>query len=355
MSDKNELYEKVEELSKNVDTEEKDQDYDRIRKEIDDNILIRVMPQKKSMKPASSNSSNKMVGAIIVIVGILVMIAAVYIGYVYLINPQKTIVNTTGNIENSYTNNNSVTEEKNTNNINTESENQKVEEENNNASLENSNNEWVSSNSSSTVATSSLVIEVSTSTEEIIDQPISFKDSDNDGLSDAEEEILGSDSFKIDTDGDGYDDLSELLNLYNPAQEGKLSENLNFRYYNNIRFKYLALVPASWNIKDTGDGESTIFSAPDNSFFQIISEQNILNEDIVSWYNKQFSLEMALQESVILKDGWQGVYSQDKNIIYLTDNNRDYIYSISYVSSGQEVGVYKNIFQALINSFVVNN
>lgn len=41
-------------------------------------------------------------------------------------------------------------------------------------------------------------------------------DSDNDGLSDAVEEQLGTDSFSNDTDGDKYPDGIEVANGYNP-------------------------------------------------------------------------------------------------------------------------------------------
>jgi len=49
-------------------------------------------------------------------------------------------------------------------------------------------------------------------------------DSDSDKLPDALEAKLGTDPLKADTDGDGYDDGTEVVNNYNPKGTGKLSD-----------------------------------------------------------------------------------------------------------------------------------
>ncbi|MCK5416422.1 hypothetical protein KAI92_03275 [Candidatus Parcubacteria bacterium] len=50
----------------------------------------------------------------------------------------------------------------------------------------------------------------------------SFFDFDNDGLTDGEENIYGTDASNPDTDGDGYLDGDEIKKGYNPNGEGKL-------------------------------------------------------------------------------------------------------------------------------------
>jgi len=47
-------------------------------------------------------------------------------------------------------------------------------------------------------------------------------DSDNDGLTDAQEKVLGTDPHNPDTDGDGYLDGAEVKSGYNPLGAGKL-------------------------------------------------------------------------------------------------------------------------------------
>jgi hypothetical protein len=51
---------------------------------------------------------------------------------------------------------------------------------------------------------------------------IGGEDSDNDGLSDAFENAVGTNKSNSDTDGDGYDDKTELLSGYNPKGQGKM-------------------------------------------------------------------------------------------------------------------------------------
>ncbi len=49
-------------------------------------------------------------------------------------------------------------------------------------------------------------------------------DGDSDGLPDYMEEILGTDSNKADTDGDGYSDFDEIKNGYNPLTSEKFTK-----------------------------------------------------------------------------------------------------------------------------------
>ncbi len=58
---------------------------------------------------------------------------------------------------------------------------------------------------------------------EVTENNLAINDSDNDGLSDKEEEFYGTDKNNPDTDGDGYKDGAEVKNGYNPLGTGKLT------------------------------------------------------------------------------------------------------------------------------------
>lgn len=49
-------------------------------------------------------------------------------------------------------------------------------------------------------------------------------DSDNDGLLDEQEYMIGTNPYNPDSDGDGYSDYSEVTNGYNPLGDGKMTE-----------------------------------------------------------------------------------------------------------------------------------
>lgn len=72
----------------------------------------------------------------------------------------------------------------------------------------------------STLAIATTTQKISTSTQSAIN---SNKDSDNDGLADADEVKYGTDSNNPDTDSDGYEDGDEVKNGFNPLGSGKLN------------------------------------------------------------------------------------------------------------------------------------
>jgi hypothetical protein len=57
---------------------------------------------------------------------------------------------------------------------------------------------------------------------------LSGKDSNGDGLPDAFKEALGLDVYSADSDGDGYDDLTELLQGHNPLGASPIAYDFNF-------------------------------------------------------------------------------------------------------------------------------
>ena len=177
-----------------------------------------------------------------------------------------------------------------------------------------------------------------------------FIDSDSDGLSDTEEALLGTDPLNSDSDSDGYGDLEELLNLYNPAGEGRLIENENIEEHANQSFSYSLLYPASWDLRSLSDDSSVIFSIDDNSFIQVLVESNDSGLDIKSWYASRF-FENIADSRIIKKNNWEGVFSGDGLAFYLSSSNSNNIYTLFYSFPSGQTGSYINIFNMMINSF----
>ncbi|MBI4142681.1 hypothetical protein HY480_02290 [Candidatus Uhrbacteria bacterium] len=85
-------------------------------------------------------------------------------------------------------------------------------------------------------------------------------DTDGDGLTDAEENVIGTNVRAKDTDGDGYDDRTELLNLYNPlaiAPERLADSGAVFTYAHPVD-GWEAYLPKSWTIAATDQEQRQI-------------------------------------------------------------------------------------------------
>ncbi|MGD8786640.1 MAG: hypothetical protein PVJ60_04385 [Phycisphaerales bacterium] len=180
-------------------------------------------------------------------------------------------------------------------------------------------------------------------------------DSDDDGLSDKEEIILGTNSQEKDSDGDGYEDLAEIFNLYNPAGSGKLEENLAISTYKNETFSYQMFYPVRWPSSKFGGDDSLMFTLGDNQFIQIIVQPNESKLDLRQWYLEQLNLAEFPVSRQITKNSWEGVASEDGLTFYLMDKKKEYIITINYSVGTATVISYKNLFRLMIDSFEISN
>lgn len=176
-------------------------------------------------------------------------------------------------------------------------------------------------------------------------------DSDNDGLTDKEEAILGSDANSFDSDGDSYGDFSETINLYNPAGAGKLTDSSKIKNYLNSAYGYELIYPAALPVAEVGGKDSIIFRSADNHFIQIIAQANQEKLAIGDWYNQQFGAFAAENLSRISGSGWQGIESEDGLIVYLADDSLKFLFVITYNPGEQNILEYKNIFAMMLKSF----
>lgn len=87
-------------------------------------------------------------------------------------------------------------------------------------------------------------------------------DTDGDGLSDAAETALGTDSNKTDTDGDGYNDKKEIVGGYDPLDKTKkLPIDLKFAANYKGKFVKLSSGDALWFVSSR-DGKRYFLGAP---------------------------------------------------------------------------------------------
>jgi len=178
-------------------------------------------------------------------------------------------------------------------------------------------------------------------------------DSDGDGLTDEEEKIFGSNSESLDTDNDGYNDQTEVVNLYNPAGVGPISINPNIEIYQNRTYNYSLIYPKNWSQTISGGDDSIMFKAGDNSFIQVITQANNKQQSIEEWYQKQFNLATIDQANLVSTVSWQGIANSDGLTIYLVDLGKKYIFTLAYNPAANNTLNYSTLFQAIIKSFKI--
>ncbi|HPT08407.1 MAG TPA: hypothetical protein PLE28_01785 [bacterium] len=298
---------------------------------------------KNGIKNVESNGGKK-IGVVIIVVGIIIVLFLAYVIFSYITKPnfsfsnlfkfsktpviEKTVDNTNKNII------------ENTEVINNENELEEIID----------------------IATTSSTTATTTEIEDINNEPenstttdiINYTsiDSDSDGLNDDEEFILGSDFSKADSDADSYNDLVEVLSLYNPTGSGNITNNINITKYKNDAFAYSVLYPNIWGKSALSDGSSLILSIDSGSFIQILVEPNTSNFSIKNWYADRFFVIVS-DADIIKNSSWEGIYSSDGLALYLTDKERKNVYTILYnTTNGQKN--YLNIFEMIIKSFSLN-
>lgn len=179
-------------------------------------------------------------------------------------------------------------------------------------------------------------------------------DSDRDGLFDPEEKLLGTDENLADTDADSYNDLAELLGLYNPAGSGKLIINTNIDKYINSQFGYTLLYPISWKAENVGGEESIIFKLNNNQFIQIMVENNPDKKALNNWYLEKTGADAIKNDQYAYKQGWEGIKTTDGLTVYLTKFNLDKIIILTYSLGTGNSFEYPDIYNMMINSLEIS-
>ncbi|MBU4332232.1 hypothetical protein KKD19_01115 [Patescibacteria group bacterium] len=184
------------------------------------------------------------------------------------------------------------------------------------------------------------------------------RDSDNDGLTDEEESLYLTDLANPDTDGDGYPDGAEVLNLYNPSGSGLLSTSGLVQVYTNEPYGYLLFYPRLWSVaasqgEGANIGRKVIFSAPSlEEFIEIHIEDNPLSLPALDWYLDQSPGVQAAQVRISDINGHRIIWSPGGSTAYIAKENL--IYLITYNMGIREEASFKTTFELLINSFQFN-
>ncbi len=179
-------------------------------------------------------------------------------------------------------------------------------------------------------------------------------DSDGDGLTDVEETtIYGTDPHKPDTDGDGYVDGLEVMNLYNPLgfKPVRLFDSGRVKVYMNPSFGYSIYYPAVWTAQSLdASNEDVIFSSGGGDFVEVLRVDNPQKLPLVDWYRSQSPGTLASDlKPFMTKDKVEGILSPDGLTAYLPFGTT--LYAITYNIGLKDVVDYVTTFKMMVTSF----
>lgn len=179
-------------------------------------------------------------------------------------------------------------------------------------------------------------------------------DLDIDSLTDAEEEVFGTDSGIWDTDGDGYYDGQEVLNLYNPRGFApvKLIDSGLVREYTNPSWQYRVYYPIVWEAAEVdAAGNHVLFSSITGDFIEIRAFPRLAEESFPAWFGRNISGEKFSDLFVITNrfkiDGYKRT---DDLVAYFAGDSA--VFVIIYQPAGAAVDIpFRHIMQMMFQSF----
>lgn len=179
-----------------------------------------------------------------------------------------------------------------------------------------------------------------TSTEQAVNIPVgegmgsavNGTDEDQDGLTDAEEALLGTNPKLKDSDGDGFEDGSETANGYDPAVSGGKLSDSKFLKHETIGTLQI-MIPKTWD-RRAGPSNSIVIETGTPASFSITLEPFASTQTLPAWLLDKYSGSMAedyVQDKA--KDGSLVIYSKDLTKAWLLSGNT--VYSFRYSTNGQ--------------------
>jgi len=184
------------------------------------------------------------------------------------------------------------------------------------------------------------------------------KDSDNDGLTDIEETVVGTLPTNPDTDGDGYKDGVEVAAGYNPTKPGssKLNES-PFMVSLTTSFdadNFKILYPKDWQVSFVKANKQALISIGTGEMIRISVKDNMLGQSVLTWYLQDHP--EALVSQLKIAESWDGslsgIYSPNGLTVYLTDSAKTKFYIFEYLAGQQTEFRYPTMFSAIAKSIV---
>lgn len=178
-------------------------------------------------------------------------------------------------------------------------------------------------------------------------------DSDNDGLTDTEEDLLGTDPGVADTDNDKYPDGHEVYYLYNPAGKEPIrliSSNL-VKEFVNPNFNYKIYVPTKWAIGNVDDDyRDVLFSTVTGEYIEVRTFDKTASQSFESWFSEyapQEKIDNLVEFTTYYKQtGWR---RGDYLVYYFVTTDK--VYVLVYHTTDSSIVNFRTIGKVMARSF----
>ncbi len=187
-------------------------------------------------------------------------------------------------------------------------------------------------------------------------------DTDQDGLSDREEQIFLTSASVPDTDQDGFLDGVELRNQYDPATPRALIEvSPQVKIARNETLGYQVIIPVSWvSTRNTSDGKEFVINPDQGSeSFRVTVYDNLDRLSVTEWYQRQQPGANLTQFINFQNEaGWSGIQTQDHTLLIASfddggPGSRAFIFVFHY-DHGQETSLrFMAVWDLMVNSLSV--
>lgn len=187
-------------------------------------------------------------------------------------------------------------------------------------------------------------------------------DTDQDGLSDREEQLYLTSASVPDTDQDGFLDGVELRNQYDPATPRALIEvSPQVKIARNDTLGYQMIIPVTWvATRVSSDGREFVVN-PDQGTesFRVTVYDNIDRLSVTEWYQRQQPGANLTQFINFQNEaGWSGIQTQDHTLLIASfddggPGSRAFIFVFHY-DNGQETSLrFMAVWDLMVNSLSV--
>ncbi|HAZ29087.1 MAG TPA: hypothetical protein DCY48_04950 [Candidatus Magasanikbacteria bacterium] len=178
-------------------------------------------------------------------------------------------------------------------------------------------------------------------------------DVDDDGLTDIEEEIFGTDSGSWDTDGDGYYDGQEVYNLYNPKglAPRKLIDSGLILEYINPQWQYRVYYPGTWGVGAVDPQASQVlFSDLSGDYIALYTIEKKAEESFSAWFGAHASDQLYSDLSSVVNRFEEDLFvRKDGMVAYAALEARVFI--IIYHPAQTPNIFFRQVMQMMIQSF----